>query len=326
MNTKYKIQNTRYKALTPLDSESAVTVFKSVCITRSNPREELTSVDLENLLAQALWRSFDQLRNNAAARLRVNEVDLLLTDARVTGIKIDGHQVINPEGFTGGEIELQICLTIVRRDKFPEKGGIVFEEGSVRAYLTAAKTKKAEIIYADSGNDITTVFRVTPDITSYIGEFKWGRNDVVKAFATAFEADTKLGNALYLQYVANEISLQLMKKFDKIFFGSFGTFVNGLTMAIRNYIAPRLTESGSRTYKRVSSARRLPIVYVRSFALPGAVWNKSFTVGDHKVKFVPAPDVDLQEFVDGNQCGVYGELNQLAKRRIKWLMPNNESK
>ena len=74
--------DTKYKALTPLDSKSAVTVFKSVRIARSNPREELTPVDLENLLAQALWRSFDQLRNDAAARLQVNEVDLLLEIGR----------------------------------------------------------------------------------------------------------------------------------------------------------------------------------------------------------------------------------------------------
>jgi len=315
--------DTKYKALTPLDSKSAVTVFKSVRIARSNPREELTPVDLENLLAQALWRSFDQLRNDAAARLRVNEVDLLLTDARVAGIRIDGHQVLSPEGFTGREIELQLCLTIVRRDKLPEKGGIVFEEGSVRAYLTAVKAKEIEIIYVDSGDDITTVFGVAPGLTSYIGEFKWGRNDLVEAFAAGFGTAAEVGNALYLRYAAHEISPRVRKRFDEIFRSSFGTFVNGLTMAVRNSIEPRLTESRSKVHRRAAGASRLPAIYVRSFALPGAVWGKSFTVGDRKVKFMPAPEVDLNEFAGDGRGEIYGELDRLAKRRIKWLMPNS---
>ena len=315
--------DTKYKALTPLDSKSAVTVFKSVRIARSNPREELTPVDLENLLAQALWRSFDQLRNDAAARLQVNEVDLLLADARVVGIRIDGHQVLSPEGFTGREIELQLCLTIVRRDKLPEKGGIVFEEGSVRAYLTAVKAKEIEMIYVNSGDDITVVFRVAPDLTSYIGEFKWGRNDLVKAFAAGFGTAAEVGNALYLQYAAHEISPRVRKRFDEIFRSSFGTFVNGLTMAVRNSIEPRLTESRPKVHRRAAGASRLPAIYVRSFALPGAVWGKSFTVGDRKVKFMPAPEVDLNEFAGDGRGEIYGELDRLAKRRIKWLMPNS---
>jgi len=315
--------DTKYKALTPLDSKSAVTVFKSVRIARSNPREELTPVDLENLLAQALWRSFDQLRNDAAARLQVNEVDLLLADARVVGIRIDGHQVLSPEGFTGREIELQLCLTIVRRDKLPGNGGMVFEEGSVRAYLTAAKAKEIEIIYVDSGDDITTVFGVAPGLTSYIGEFKWGRNDLVEAFAAGFGTAAEVGNVLYLQYAAHEISPRVRKRFDEIFRSSFGTFVNGLTMAVRNSIEPRLTESRPKVHRRAAGASRLPAIYVRSFALPGAVWGKSFTVGDRKVKFMPAPEVDLNEFAGDGRGEIYGELDRLAKRRIKWLMPNS---
>ena len=315
--------DTKYKALTPLDSKSAVTVFKSVRIARSNPREELTPVDLENLLAQALWRSFDQLRNDAAARLQVNEVDLLLADARVVGIRIDGHQVLSPEGFTGREIELQLCLTIVRRDKLPGNGGMVFEEGSVRAYLTAAKAKEIEIIYVDSGDDITTVFGVAPGLTSYIGEFKWGRNDLVEAFAAGFGTAAEVGNALYLRYAAHEISPRVRKKFDEIFRSSFGTFVNGLTMAVRNSIEPRLTESKPKAHRRAAGASRLPAIYVRSFLLPGAVWGKNFTVGNRKVKFMPAPEVDLNEFAGDGRGEIYGELDRLAKRRIKWLMPNS---
>ena len=125
----------------PMDSRSAVTVFKTVRLERPNPREELTLADLENSLAQAVWKFFDRLRFEAADRLRINEADLLLADVRVTGMKIDGHQVINPEGFTGHSLEFTLCLSLVRRDSLPveDDAGTVFEEGSVRAHLHRPK-------------------------------------------------------------------------------------------------------------------------------------------------------------------------------------------
>ncbi len=314
------------KTLIPLDSKSAVTVFKSICILRTNPREELTSVDLENILAQALWKSFDRLRGGAAERLQTDEVDLLLTDARVIGIKIDGHRVHNPEGFTGREIELTLCLTIVRRDKLPAEGGEIFEEGSVRAYLTAIETNKDGMIYVDSGSDLTTVFLVAPELTSYLGEFGWGQNDLVRAFTSGLDTAAETGKALYLQYAGGGASPRVTKRLDEIFYNSFGTFVNGITMAIRNSFEPRLTGSGSGRGRSALVKEQLPAVYLRSFILPESVWSKNFFLGDRKTRFMPAPEVDLVGFIDDNQNSVYGELNRLARRRIKWLMPEKESK
>ena len=315
------------RVITPLDSKSAVTVFKSISITRSNPREKITSTDLENLLAQALWKSFDQLRSEVAMRLRVEEVDLLLTDARVTGIKVDGHQVPDPEGSMGREIELDLCITVVRRDKLSTDNAIAFEEGSVRAHLTAAMSGNGEIIYVDSGNNLTTVFLVAPERTSYVGEFEWGKDDVVNAFTSNFVVGTEMGNALYLRYAEDNASPRIIKKFEDIFRDSFGTFVNGITMAVRDSIELNMNKTKPKpkhTGKSVLKVKALPPVYVRGFMLPKSVWNKSFMLGDRKIKFIPAPEVDLIKFIDGGENKVYKELNQLAKRRIKWLMPNNE--
>ncbi len=308
----------------PLDSRSAVTVFKSISILRPNPREELTATDLENSLAQALWKSFDSLRGEAASRLGIDEVDLLFADARVMGIKIDGHQVINPEGFPGREIDLALCITIVRRDKLPKENGIVFEEGAVRAYLGAQDNNLTDAIYIESGDDTTVVFHVSPRETSYVSEFRWGKKNLIGVFAAELGADSEVGNALYLKYADGGASPAVTKKLDDVFRSSFGTFVNGLAMVLRNSIDPRISGSGRRTVSRGSTLERLPAIYLKSFPLPEAVWSKSFDLGGYKAKLIRASETDPNDLFRG-PSEIYSELNRLAKRRIKWLMPENNN-
>jgi hypothetical protein len=318
------------KILTPLNSHSAATIFKSITIARPNPREELSATDLENHLAQAIWKCFDRLRSDASARLQVNETDLILADARVMGIKVDGHEVINPEGFIGREIELSLLLTLVRRDRIPAVGAHAFEEGSVRAHASAATNNLRELIYVVSGNDITTVFRVSPAETGYLTEFVWGKNDLIKAVAAEFGADEETANGLYLKYAGGGASAHVAKKFDEIFHRVFGTFINGLTMAVRGSVAPHLTEAGkkhgsySEKSNRLRAQTRLPAIYLQSFILPAFAWSRHFHLGDRNIKLIMAPEVGIDRFLGDESAGPYGELNRLAKRRIRWLMPNDE--
>jgi hypothetical protein len=305
----------------PFDSKSAVTVFRVIQLERLNPSEELTSIDLENHLAQAIWKFFDCLRVEAATRLQTNEADLLMADAKVTGMKIDGHKVINPEGFTGRHLEFTLCMTLIKRDKLPAEGveGTILEEGSVRAHLIARNSGLNEMLYIESDYDSTYLFQVTPSRTSYLTEFDWGKNNILKALTGELGTDNEVGEALYLRYVGGETSSRVMKKLDEIFYNDFGTFVNGLAMAIRNYEASDIKTLKS---KRVVQKRNrgLATIYVRSFALPDAVWSKKFTVGDRKARFLPAPEVDLNDFVDDEPNDINEQLNRLAKQRIKWLM------
>src|SRR3989344_5432625 len=163
-----------------LDSKSAVTIFTLVTIPHDNPRQEIGLTDLENYISQAIWKTFDQCRNEAAARLEVNEADLLLTDARVMEIKIDGHPVINPHGFTGSKLDVVLSITMVKRDKFIEEADVILEGGSVRAHLLAKNQNLEDVIYIEVKDDTTTIFQITPEKTAYLSEFDWGEKELAE--------------------------------------------------------------------------------------------------------------------------------------------------
>ena len=293
-----------------LDSKSAVTIFTLVTIPHDNPRQEIGLTDLENYISQAIWKTFDQCRNEAAARLEVNEVDLLLTDARVMEIRIDGHPVINPHGFTGSKLDVILAITMVKRDKFIEEADIILEGGSVRAHLLAKGENLSDAIYIEVKDDATTFFRITPHRTAYLSEFDWGEKELTKLLKEelGLRAD-QTAQAIYLRYIKEELSEKAAKKVNKIFHDAFGTFVNGGVMTLKNFLKPR--------------SDKLPPIYLKSFfPLPEDVYKKRYAFNGKKIHFLnTSNNLALQDFVSDHIHSVYEELNGLAKRRIKWLMP-----
>ena len=293
-----------------LDSKSAVTIFSLASIPHDNPRQELGLADLENYISQAIWKTFDRCRNEAATRLEVNEVDLLLTDARVMEIRIDGHPVINPHGFTGSKLDVVLAITMVKRDKFVEEADIILEGGSVRAHLLAKDKNLKEALYIEVKNNTTTVFHITPEKISYLSEFEWGEKELTKLLKEELGLATdQSAGEIHLRYVRGELSERATKKINKIFYDAFSTFVNGGVMTLKNFLKPR--------------SDKLPPIYLKSFfPLPESVYRKRFPFNNKKIRFLGvANKLALQDFVGDSIHSVYQELNQLAKRRIKWLMP-----
>ena len=297
-----------------LDSDSAITVFSSIVIPHES-RGEISETDLENYLSKVVWKSFDVLRNEAAERLAVSEVDLILAGARVVGIKVDGHEVMNPHGFSGKTLEISLSITMVKRGvlninpnkqgEFPE----VLESSSVAAYLLSKSLAINNLLYLEIENDTTRVFLVTPTRTSYLNQFNWGLKDIVAAYTEEFGVLHETSREMYEKFIAGEVSSAVSEKMKKIFQSAFKKFIDGLTLSLRD-----LSDLGF---------KKLPPIYLKSsFPLPQEVHNKAVTLGKKKSKFrLVEQKIDVSDLVNNSPYNAYEWLNQLAKRRIKWLMP-----
>lgn len=296
------------KEIIDLDSDSAVTIFSFVEIPRSNPDEELGMVDLENYISHAIWKLFDGLKVGAAERLEVNEVDIILTDARVMGIKIDGHQVFNPQGFTGKKIEILLAITMVRRDKFVEDAHL-FEGGSVRAYMLAKEMGFYDAVYVESNDNKTVMFSINSKGVNFMNDFDWGGDNVIESLKSAFEISLYAAEGMHKRHVKGMVSQNVARNLDKVFYDGLDEFVDGVTINMKDSLSRKRKE--------------LPPVYLHTFfPVPEGIHRKRFAFGDKKLRFLHSTgSQDLQEFVDDDVHDIYSELNDLARRRIKWLMP-----
>jgi len=291
-----------------LDSKSAVTIFSYVDILRDNPNEELSMIDLENHISEVIWKLFDSLRKDTAKRLDINEVDLLLTDARVMGVRIDDNDVINPEGFTGKKLEILLSITMVRRDKFAESAYLC-EGGSVRAFLLSREIKHKNALYIESHDDVTNVFSISPTSISHLSEFDWGGQEVLDYIRDELGICEDATREVYERYTGGDISSHIGRKFDNMFYTAFDDFVDGLTASAKNSLPGRGGD--------------LPPIYFKSFfPITDTVHNKKFTIGNKKLSLLHVDDsVEVDAFVEDNTHEIYKDLNNLAHRRIKWLMP-----
>jgi len=296
------------KEIIDLDSGSAVTLFSFVDISREKPNEEFGVIDLENYISQAIWKLFDKSREDAIGRLGIEEADMILTDARVMGIKIDGHSVINPKGFTGKKLEILLGITMVRRDQFVEDAHLL-EGGSVRSYLLAKELGFSDAIYVEVKDDKTTLFSVAPTGVTYMSDFDWGEKNILDALQSDLQVLPSAADGIYRKRTEGMVSDHIARRIDKTFYGALEDFTDGLTKAIKDSASSR--------------KNKLAPVYMRSFfPMPEGIRRKRFAYNDKRITLLsPVGEEDLSAFVDDEVHDIYDELNQLARRRIKWLIP-----
>lgn len=75
---------------------------------RSNPDEQIDSVEIKNIIQKIQWKAFDRLRKRFAWETGCPEIDIKLINALITEIRIDGYKVTSPLGFQGREVFLNM--------------------------------------------------------------------------------------------------------------------------------------------------------------------------------------------------------------------------
>lgn len=293
------------ESIVELDSREAVTLFSSIEVVRSNPREELGSAELENQISEAIWQLYNAKRTEVAPRLGVGEVDVLLTDARVMGVKIDGHSVFNPRGFSGSKLEFFLAITMVKRESFTPSAYIL-EGGGVRAYLLARKAGVDEGLYFEIGRSRAAMYSIHPLSISHVADFDWGIDSAVVAVQEAFGVGERAASEIYMRYARGEVSKHVCQELESVFYGAFSGFVKDIADELRGL-----------------SIKKLSPMYLRSHApIPKSIYEKRFVVSRRRITFRSVETGgDLADFINDDIHTVYAELNQLAKRRIRWLMP-----
>jgi len=181
--------------------------------------------------------------------------------------------------------------------------------GSVRAYLLAKELDFSDAIYVEVKDDRTTLFSITPSGVTYMSDFNWGGRNVLDLLQGDFQVLPSTAEGIYKKHAEGMVSDNIAKRLDKIFYSALEDFVEGLSKGIKESTSFRKTE--------------LPPVYMRSyFPMPEGVRRKRFAYNDKRIRLLsPVGEEELSVFVDDEVHDIYDELNQLAKRRIKWLMP-----
>lgn len=96
------------KAIIGISGEFIKGSNASFVLKREKPEKEIDLAEIKNLIQKIQWRALDRMRQSLALETGKREIEIKLINALITEIRIDGYQVVNPLGFQGKEILLNI--------------------------------------------------------------------------------------------------------------------------------------------------------------------------------------------------------------------------
>ena len=321
----------KYKIILSLDSHLASTIYSSVVLVRENYKELVDEPELDNLISQAIWKFFDRQRNKVSAKLGVTDLDIVLTDVKIRGIKLDGHKVVNPMGFKAKTVEVQFSQTFLVREYInklkellPLTDGIfAAENGTAFASVMSKSNPKDNFLIANIFKNKTLLFLFDGSQSGYLDKFNWGEDNLNKSLASDLSVESDVAGLVIHKYLRNEVSQSFKRRLEGLLLKELAFLARGLNVACKKTDAET--------------------IYLHPFFNFPAIFSGSFrshfdrqvdlSVLDHQlisknfgfdIKFKNSGDVDasfsfLASLLEWYLSPHEDKMSQLAKRRVRWL-------
>ena len=226
----------QYKIIVSLDSGLATSIYSSVSLIRTHPKEVIDEADMDNLISQAIWRFFDRNRFRVAQKMGIDEVDVLLSDVRIRGIKLDGHKIINPVGFKSKFVEIFFSQTFTPRDfmrqlrdSLPKESVVLIAEtGSIIGNVISKSLDKDDFFIANLFPDQSVIFSSSAERLGHLDSFGWGEKNLHASLSQQYKLDLITTRAVVDRYIAGDASPVFLRRFEAMVADELGVFAKGL--------------------------------------------------------------------------------------------------
>ena len=295
-----------------LRTENVATIESSVSVFRVHQDELIDEGELDGLLFHALWSFLNKFRSLAAKKLNTSELDLVIANIAVFGVKLQGHSVFNPLGFSGKEIEFSFRVSFISRSLLPmleriakrsEVGPIVAERGAILASMISKPG-----IFFDVDATKTLWYEIGNEC-GFRGFLDWGYLNIYSSLGNIFGVSPGYASNLISRFSSHRISLKMKGIIEKVIREEYKLFKDYADASLKLEHHELLRGEGRIIHfeeEHVSSIFFSDERYKIS--------DKSLFLGQTTFSALA-----LFPFVHPQ----YEYLNQLLRRRAKWLVPLN---
>ena len=317
------------KVIAAVDSSLATTIPIPLDLPREHGVEktEVVLPELENLIAQAMGKIFNQCRSEAAKRLGIHEIDTIMVGAKARGFKVDGHLVVNPVGFTGKKISLLLELTFTGRVLFEDlkqffnaPEDFFFAEAAQARLSSLARARKLPLnLIVDEGARGASLFVLerTKDghPVLYREKMQWSFNVLFLRIAAELGVSEDAAREMYRAYLGGAMSESAARAFKKFIDPAVAQFLKevgkgklkGFVYVDAEHDMPFALphRHGTATFDRFPIAE---ILQQLGFADRGGDWGSDAVISRHILPFIEA-------YFDKSNS----DINQKLRRRLHWL-------
>ncbi len=307
---------------------SATTVEGEAVLRRAHPQEPVGEGELDSLLFRALWELLNRYRGWAAKKMGVTDLDLALANVDIAQVRLGTHQAFNPLGLSGASFAVRLRVTLVPRVLLPvfeklqsrTRELVVLEAGATLARILGDKPHFTAIV----GEDQTVVFASSESDSTFQGIYAWGSSGAARSLGEELAISEKTAEDLVRRALRGEASERferLVEKHARQEFDRFEALLEPLYGRSRHpklttffhfrRSLPLLMERFSEGHARFSNyGERLTLSGVRLHVPP--MLRESFPAYRHTT---------LALLLQPAAVPQYAFLNQLLKRRARWLIP-----
>jgi hypothetical protein len=324
---KYFFKSHR-KVIASVDSSLATTIPIPLDLPREefSAKDEIILPELENMIAQAMGKIFNQCRNEAAKRLGIHEIDTILVGAKARNFKVDNNLVINPVGFTGKKISLLLELTFTGRMLFEDlkqffnsPEDFFFAESSQTRLSSLARARKLplNLIVLDGVGTSLFVLQKAKDQypVLYREKLLWSIDALFNHVAKEMGVSKDVAIEIYRSYVAGEMSESAERAFKRLIDPLMEKFLK------------EIEKEKLKGFVYVDSENDLPFKFPYKHA--GATFDE-FPLSEvlQQLGFAGMQGGDEQEnvlsrhllpFVEAYFDKSNSDINQKLRRRLHWL-------
>jgi hypothetical protein len=217
------------KVIAVADADIATTIPVPLTLDREpgTAEEPISLPEIENMIAQAMGKIFNQCRTEAAGRLGIDELDTVLVGAKAKHFKVGKHLVVSPVGFTGKTVSLFLELTLTSRATFeglqqffsaPED--FFFGEAPQIRLSSLARARKLPINVVAPVGDGSALFVLekTKDEypVLYREKFAWSFQPIFRRIAARMGISETAARDVYELYARNGMSEAAARVFKKM--------------------------------------------------------------------------------------------------------------
>jgi hypothetical protein len=320
----------RRKVIAVADSSLATTIPIPLDLPRERDAEksEVILPELENMIAQAMGKIFNQCRSEAAHRLGIHEIDTIMVGAKARNFKVDGHLVVNPVGFTGKNISLLLEMTFTGRTLFEDlkeffnaPEDFFFAESAQAHLASLARARKLPInLIVDEGarGALLYILEKTKDghPVLYREKLLWSFDLLFARIVAELGVSAIVARELYRAYLGGGMSEVAARAFKKIIDPAVDQFLKevnkgklkGFVYMNAEYDAPFVLpyKYGAATFEQLPLAEIL--AQLDFTHRDGENGDSDAVIARHLLPFIEA-------YFDKSNS----DINQKLRRRLHWL-------
>lgn len=311
------------KLIIALNSREISTIQKTITLKREEPKEGIGENELDELIFKAFWEFSSYCRNIAAKRMALTELDVVLSSIEILDIKLDNRSVLDLINCKCNNFSITFRGTFISRNlhayfsKFKgiAKNIILVERDSI----IASSVPEQFNYFVNISNSNATIFAFKDDELSFFDEIEWDRTNFVESLGDRFALDEETSFSLLDFFLKAEISNSVKKAIESELKRDFGSF----------------------------SKLIFSILKIKSLKRPVIYFNFNFAVPEFFTENTRFKSFDFKHWLNENGFSIidkrgalkygtnalvflsynyvnphYVHLDQLLKRRVKWLTVN----